>query len=113
MISPAASVYHDSRPAPQSTSVAAVLPVAEASGAKAIAAQSPQAMRQAVKAINEAAKSLNSSVQFSLDNRASRPIVRVVDTETGQLIRQIPSEEVLALREALDRIVGLLINHTA
>jgi len=88
-------------------------PIAGQSRSEPRGVQSPQALRQALEDINQSAKSLNSSVQFSLDTRAAQPVVRVVDNETGQLIRQIPSEEVLALREALDRIVGLLINHTA
>jgi len=76
-------------------------------------AQDPQAVRTAVAAINRAAKSLTNTVQLVMDERSEHPIVRVMDSETGQLIRQIPSEEVLELRHALDRISGLLINRTA
>jgi flagellar protein FlaG len=72
-----------------------------------------QSVREAVAAINRAAKALNNSVQLSLDSGSGRAIVRVVDSETGQLIRQIPSEEALELRQALDRIAGLLIHRTA
>jgi flagellar protein FlaG len=71
------------------------------------------AMREAVAAINRAASTLNNSVQLSLDTDSGQTLVRVVDSETGQLIRQIPSEEVLSLRDALDRITGLLIDRTA
>lgn len=71
------------------------------------------AVREAVAAINRAAKSLSNSVELSLDERSERAVVRIVDAETGQLIRQIPSEEVLELRRALDRIAGLLIHRTA
>jgi len=91
---PAASVVTDASPERRST-------------------QSPEGMRQAVAAINRAAKSLNNSVELSLDSHSGQPVVRVVDTETGQLIRQIPTEEVLELRRALDRIAGLLIHRTA
>jgi len=75
--------------------------------------ETASAVRDAVTAINRAAKSLNNSIQLSLDERSGRAIVRVVDSETGQLIRQIPTEEVLELRRALDKIAGLLINRTA
>jgi len=76
-------------------------------------AQASEGLQQAVAAINRAAKSLNNSVQLSLDAHSGKPVVRVVDTETGQLVRQIPNEEVLELRRALDRIAGLLIHRTA
>ena len=72
-----------------------------------------QSVREAVAAINQAAKALNNSVQLSLDSGSGRAVVRVIDSETGQLIRQIPSEEALELRQALDRIAGLLIRRTA
>ena len=75
--------------------------------------ETASSVREAVSAINRAAKSLNNSIQLSLDDRSGRAIVRVVDSETGQLIRQIPTEEVLDLRRALDKIAGLLINRTA
>jgi len=72
-----------------------------------------ESVRQAVAAINRAAKALNNSVQLSMDSSSGRAVVRVVDTETGQLIRQIPSEEALELRRELDRLAGLLIRRTA
>jgi flagellar protein FlaG len=75
--------------------------------------QSAESVRQVLAAINRAAKSLNNSVQLSLDTQSGKAIVRVVDTETGQLVRQIPTEEVLELRRALDHIAGLLIHRTA
>ena len=92
--------------------VSAASPVATRA-AVGVPAESAESLRAAVAAINRAAKSLNNSVQLSLDARSGRAIVRVVDTETGQLIRQIPTEEVLELRRALDRIAGMLINQTA
>ena len=70
-------------------------------------------VRAAVAAINRATKALNNNVELSLDFDSGRALVRVIDSETGQLIRQIPSEEVLELRRALDRIAGLLIHRTA
>jgi flagellar protein FlaG len=65
------------------------------------------------RATNLATKSLNNSVQLSLDSQSGKAIVRVIDTETGQIVRQIPTEEVLELRRAFDRLAGLLINGTA
>jgi flagellar protein FlaG len=73
----------------------------------------PEALRQSVAAANRSARSLGSSVQFNLDSQSGKVIVRVVEKETGQLIRQIPSEEMLELRRALDRISGLVIDETA
>ena len=74
---------------------------------------SGEGLREVVAAADRAVKALQNSVELSLDSQSGQPIVRVVDTETGELIRQIPTEEVLELRRALDRIAGLLIRRTA
>lgn len=73
----------------------------------------PVVLRDAVKAASAAVKSLSSSLEFSIDQQSGRTIVRIVDTGTQQLIRQIPSEEMLAIAQALDRLQGLLIQEQA
>ena len=79
----------------------------------AVKAEDPNAVHAAVAAINRAAKTLTNTVQLVMDERSEQPLVRVVDSETGQLLRQIPTEEVLELRRALERVSGLLIHRTA
>jgi flagellar protein FlaG len=96
-----------------SGTAAAQVGAATAPAVNADKAEDPHAVRSAVAAINRAAKSLTNTVQLVMDERSEHPVVKVMDAETGQLIRQIPSEEVLELRRALDRISGLLINRTA
>lgn len=54
-----------------------------------------------------------SNLQFSLDEDSGRTVVKVVDASTKEVIRQIPSEEILAIAKALDRLQGLLIRQTA
>ena len=68
---------------------------------------------QAARAINEFLKSSSANVEFMVDGRSSKVIVRVVDSETGQVIRQMPSEEMLAISQALDRMTGLLLEQKA
>ncbi|MCL1125457.1 flagellar protein FlaG [Shewanella surugensis] len=49
------------------------------------------------------------ALQFSLDEAAGKSVIRVVDLESGMLIRQLPSEAALVLLQKLDEIKGLLI----
>ena len=51
------------------------------------------------------------SVQFSIDG--DKTIVKVIDTETNKVIRQIPSEEAIAIAKSLDKLQGMLINSKA
>ena len=57
---------------------------------------------QAVKAINASEAFGNQSeLTFILDRATKQAIMRVVDRETGKVIRQIPQEHVLRLAEDL------------
>ncbi|WP_299495205.1 flagellar protein FlaG [uncultured Shewanella sp.] len=49
------------------------------------------------------------ALQFRLDKVSGQDVIRVVDIESGTLIRQLPSAEALALTQKLDEIKGLLI----
>lgn len=55
---------------------------------------------------------LSRSLQFSIDDRSGRTVVRVIDRSTREVIRQIPSEEILALADRMDKIQGLLLSTT-
>lgn len=52
-------------------------------------------------------------IEFELSDVDNRLITRVVDRETGELIRQIPSEEVLRIARSLTETTGLLLHTTA
>ncbi|WP_454142337.1 flagellar protein FlaG [Methylocaldum sp. MU1018] len=56
----------------------------------------------AVRNFNEFFQMVRRTVQFSIDEDSGRTIVQVKDAETDELIRQIPSEEILRLAKQLD-----------
>ncbi|HJU71312.1 MAG TPA: flagellar protein FlaG [Paucimonas sp.] len=66
-----------------------------------------------LKDINKAVQALSQNVEFSIDEDTDRAIVKVVDKETKEVIRQMPSKEVLEIAKALDRVQGLLIKQKA
>lgn len=49
-------------------------------------------------------------LEFEISDENSRVITRVVDRESGEVIRQIPAEEVLRLAERLGELQGGLIS---
>lgn len=63
-----------------------------------------QDIEVAVGEVRDFVQSQQRNLDFSFNSESNQPVVQVTDTETGELIRQIPSEEVLALS---DRIRGL------
>lgn len=74
---------------------------------------STEQLNQAVKQIQEMIKQTASSLQFSIDKDSGVTVVKVVETESKKVIRQIPSEEVLAIAKALDKLQGLLLKQQA
>ena len=81
-------------------------------------APAPPVTQEAVAAAVQSAnayvqQSTSSSLQFSLDDASGRTVVKVVDTETEEVLRQFPSEEMLAISKSIDRMQGLLINREA
>ncbi len=67
----------------------------------------------AVKATQEFVSTINSSLEFSIDKDTGISVVKIVDKETEEVIRQIPSEEMLSIAKALDTIKGLLFHQKA
>lgn len=68
---------------------------------KAPRAADPRAVEQAISELNQYAQNLQRSLQFSVDKASGQTIVRVLDATTKEVIRQIPSEEFLAIAERL------------
>lgn len=80
---------------------------------KRVSSQEPTSrqLQSAVGDINRAMQLSNHNLKFSVDPNTKDPIVQVVDTVTGDLIRQIPSKEALAIAESIDQFLqrGVLL----
>lgn len=68
---------------------------------------------QAARQVEKFVQSMARDLQFSVDEVSGNSVVRVVDRETKEVIRQIPSEEMLAIAHAIDRLQGLLLRQKA
>ncbi len=73
----------------------------------------PEQVQQAVEQIQRVAASMAQNLLFTIDKGTGRTIIRVVDSQTNEVIRQMPTEEALAIARALDNMQGLLFNGTA
>ncbi len=61
-----------------------------------------------VQRVTEVVQSIGTKVSFSYDNRSSSPVIKVMDDESGEEIRQIPREEMLHLMSKLREVSGLI-----
>ena len=53
------------------------------------------------------------NIQFQLDENSGRMLVKVTERDSGEVIRQIPSEEAVRLAESLSEIRSLLFSAEA
>jgi flagellar protein FlaG len=63
-----------------------------------------------VERINQELQGANRELRFNIDDQSGRIVVKVVNTETDEVIRQIPSEEVLALARSAKSGDGMIFN---
>ena len=67
----------------------------------------------AVTQINDYVQNLDRKLHFSVDEESGKTVIRVTDLSTDELIRQIPSEKLLAVSQALEEFSGLLLEAKA
>lgn len=60
-----------------------------------------QGLKELVGELNESTQMARHHLSFNIDEGSGRTVVKVIDTETDQVIRQIPSEHVLAIAETI------------
>jgi len=72
-----------------------------------------QSLKEAVKLLNDQMGSQAQGLGFSYDDSTNRPVVTVRNLETGQVVRQIPSTDLLRLAHRLDELKGILYNAKA
>ena len=65
-----------------------------------------------VNRVTEVVQKLGTKVSFSYDERTPAPVIRVMDDESGEQIRQIPREEMLHLMSRLREISGLIFERS-
>ncbi len=105
-------------PTPLPPDVAAP-PVAVSPTPSATAAQprqpplSAQVVAEVAQQINDFLRSNSASLEFQVDSQSGEVLVRVVDSDTNEVIRQIPSEQIIAIAHAIDQMYGLLFKQKA
>lgn len=68
---------------------------------------------QAVSTINKTMQATSQNLEFSVDSDTRDVVVKVIDQQTKQVLRQIPSEEAIEISKSIDKLQGLLIKQTA
>lgn len=72
----------------------------------------PTQLNQALDKVNAVVQKIAPELSFSIDEETGIRVVKVTDLATKEVIRQFPSEEVLAIAKSLDKLQGLLVKQT-
>ncbi len=58
-------------------------------------------LEEALTTVNQHQQVVQQSLQFEVDADLGRTVVKLVDSKTGEVVRQIPSEELVAIAKKL------------
>lgn len=72
-----------------------------------------QAIAKAANDIQKFVNEMGRNLQFSIDKTTGYNIVRVINPETSEVIRQLPSEELLKIAERMKEMGSVLVNQKA
>ncbi len=65
--------------------------------------------QKAVDYISESLASIRTNLDLSVDEDLGRVVVKIVDPETKEVLKQIPSEEALELAKSLGKMQGIFV----
>lgn len=93
-------------------------PAVAALGAKSAKAAdgvepTPAELKSAVEKLNQSMTASSQDLQFSVDEDSKKTVVKLVDRNTHEVLRQMPTKEALEIAKSLDKAMGKLIDQHA
>jgi len=76
-------------------------------------ARAEEVAQEVAQGLNDLVHELHRELRFSVDQDSGETVIKVVDRETEEVVRQIPSEEVVALRKRLEEAAGVIFQDSA
>lgn len=74
------------------------------------ASLSPKALKELAKEVQSFLEELNVRLSFCFDDETGDLVTRVLNKETGEVIRQMPSKDMIKLRQKLKELRGVLFD---
>jgi flagellar protein FlaG len=70
-------------------------------------------LEKVVDKLSQQFRGKNTSLNFSIDDKTKSLVVKVIDSDSEKVIRQIPPEEVLAIRARIQELLGAIFDKEA
>jgi flagellar protein FlaG len=85
----------------------------KASGVNEASQPTREVVAKAAAQLQDFVSSMGRNLSFSVDQTTGYNVVRVVNPDTGELIRQLPSEELLKISRDFQRLNNVLVSQKA
>ncbi len=85
-------------------------PVAVSESERTVGTEQAEAL---TKKLNSALAQIDGNYSVSVDNDTGMVVVRITDSDTGELVKQVPPQQVLDVSMSVEKIIGLLVNDLA
>jgi flagellar protein FlaG len=76
-------------------------------------APTKEKLEQAAARVKEVLRGTTSRLEIEIDSDSNKAVIRILNGESGEVIRQIPAQELLDLAKHLDEPKGLLVRERA
>jgi flagellar protein FlaG len=79
---------------------------------KATEKPSQKQVDELVHNLNKSMQDMGTQVSFSVDRDTKHVVIKVIDTVTKEVVRQIPPEEMLRVSENIRKLIGVRVDQT-
>ena len=121
---PGVASHEGSRPSSQRvrnrSEAAAPVPSGNGGGSGAAAAApppqptvDPQVTEKLAARLDAALSNVDGDFSVSVDGDSGMVVVRILDTTTGEIVKQVPPQELMDADISMERIIGLLVDDQA
>jgi flagellar protein FlaG len=93
--------------------VNAVSGVEESQRQQAEASVTVQEAKEIINSISASLETISSGLRFQVDEDSGKVVVKMVDRQSGEVLKQIPSEDALRIAQSLSKLTGVLLNEKA
>lgn len=69
-------------------------------------------IKDIVDTLNSAAKSVNQRVSFSFSEKTNRVILKFINSDTEEVLREIPPKEMIRLLERMHELIGMFVDES-
>ena len=69
---------------------------------------SPKERDGLLKQLNKTLEAFDTHVSLSLDEKSHQTIIKVIDNNSGKVVRQIPSEQLMRISERITELLGVI-----